>query len=80
MKQLEVGDPREDRLCTAKDDEGTALDSRAKLKWWSPTRSSILVVVCFTATICGRSGRADQGPRLVHKGWLTVVPFFLPAI
>jgi hypothetical protein len=37
MKQLEVGDPREDHLCTAKDDEGTALDSRAKLKWWSPT-------------------------------------------
>jgi hypothetical protein len=77
MKQLEVGDPREDHLCTAKDDEGTALDSRAKLKWWSPIRSSILVVVCFTATICGRSGRADQGPRLVHKGMAHRRAFFL---
>jgi hypothetical protein len=33
------------------------------------------VVGRFTATICGRSGHTDQGPRSTHKGRPTAVPF-----
>src|SRR5262245_26983840 len=63
MKQLQVGD-RVKSVDGGKDDEGTVHAS---------TSVVILVVGRFTATICGRSGRTDEGPRSVHKRRPTAV-------
>src|SRR5262245_37051219 len=66
MKQLRVGD-RVKIMDGGKDDEGTVLDMDERTEMWSSTSVVILVVGRFTATICGRPGRTDQGPRSVHK-------------
>src|SRR6266566_5851146 len=67
MKQLEVGDPREDHLYTAKDDEGTALDGRAKLKWRSPTLGRPSWWLCVSP----RRSAEGQGAPIKAQGWCT---------
>jgi ribosomal protein L24 len=73
MKQLQVGD-RVKIVNGGRDDEGTVLDVDERTE-------KVIVYLgrhvggWVTATICGRSGRTDQGPRSVHNGRPTAVPF-----